>query len=104
MEKLIKKLLNKNNQNKNINFYETFGDKNDMIFVDIPSDLDSIFTNNYIKKIDKNLLINLIVLDCQILISKLLQFYNKKIEMRKNFNNLLLLLIKQEIKKKIIIL
>ena len=33
-----------------------------MIFVDIPSDLDSIFTNNYIKKIDKNLLINFIVL------------------------------------------
>lgn len=98
---LVKKLLNIDNENRNINFYELLGENNDMILIDIPSNLDCIFTNNYIKKIEKHSLVNFIVLDCQN--NEIQKNWNNFILKRnwneKNFKNLLNNLIKEEIKK-----
>merc|ERR1712070_645888 len=98
---LVKKLLNKDNENRNINFYELLGENNDMILIDIPSNLDCIFTNNYIKKIEKHSLVNFIVLDCQNdeIENNWNNFILKRNWTEKNFKNLLNNLIKEEIKK-----
>ena len=72
-----------------------------MILIDIPSNLDCIFTNNYIKKIEKHSLVNFIVLDCQNdeIENNWKNFILKRNWTEKNFKNLLNNLIKEEIKK-----